>query len=515
MQKPLLIVAILTAGLWFATPASASVRCVQEALNALGYSLGTVDGIIGPRTRDMARNWASDYGQRLPAFSSATSEQWCSALEPFWKGAGHISLTPETLDAATPSADSPACVTAPDNRYARRISAMVDGDELALTISARFGGAVESLTWRGKEFLNIYDHGRQISYAWQMDGWGECLNPTEPGAAADLFNQTSTSELISVCSSAPNHVTTIVHPAYWLAPGEAGFCDRGATSAVNEELVSDQTFEKSVTIGYGGIDNVIAFDATITLPRDYYGLQLEIPTAYLTGEFSARYRFNPRSGELTEPDSDPRVEPWSFNHASLTPPILATEDGQFAMGAYTNEPIATYELLFYDVPNPYDRTNKLNMVLQERPAPAGDYHYLTFLIVGTLDEVQSAMRELYDLHKTDSAPPAGYVDTANCDEISGWAWDPKTPNEPVTIEIYEMTETGRGELLYSGTADRFRSDLPPVLGDNGEHGYRFWTYQVLPDGARRTIRVEAVNSVDGLPNQALSPSQVTLACPNL
>ena len=44
---------------------------------------------------------------------------------------------------------------------------------------------LNSLTWRGKEFVNDYDHGREISYAWAFDGYGECFNPTEPGAARD------------------------------------------------------------------------------------------------------------------------------------------------------------------------------------------------------------------------------------------------------------------------------------------------------------------------------------------
>ena len=410
---------------------------------------------------------------------------------------------------------SQTCDELPANDYKQEIRGVVDGDELVLTVSARFGGAVESVTWRGKEFINIYDHGRQISYAWGMDGYGECLNPTEPGSANDLFKYSSTSELLSVCKSGESSLTTTTQPAFWLAPGQGGFCDRGVQTAINDTLLSDQILEKTIQIGYGGIENVIAFNATITLPADYSSNQLEIPTGYLTYEFNDYWVYDPLSGELIEPESQELVEPWSFLHTTKLPPILSTPDGAYAMGAYTAEPIAYYTILFYDVPNPADRTNKWNMVLREEPAPAGQYSYQSFAVVGTLAEVQAAMSELYRLHPTDFQPPEGYVDAMSCREIAGWAWDPKAPNQPVEVEFYALGEDGTKTLLASTTADLPREDLPPVLGDNGEHGYFMDPADVLPDGKQYTIRVEAVNTVAGLDNRALLPSMHVIACPEL
>ena len=337
---------------------------------------------------------------------------------------------------------------------------MIDGDELVLSISGRFAGAVDSVTWRGKEFINIFDHGRQISYAWQMDGHGECLNPTEPGSASDLFNLTSTSELLEVCRPAPNILTTKIHPAYWLAPGERGFCDGDTPEAVNDTLVSDQTFFKTIEIVYEGIQNVIAFTAEIMIPKSYKTLQLEVPTGYLTYEFTNYWRFDPAIGELEKPESQPLVEPWSFVHASTLPPILATEDGAYAMGAYTAEKVSGYEILMYDVPNPDDRTNKWNIVLRENPAPAGIYTYQSFIIIGTLEQVTEGMQQLFKLHPTDSKPPEGYVDNASCEVIGGWAWDPKTPNEPVEIEIRLVNADGTESSLAQFVANQFRDDLP-------------------------------------------------------
>jgi len=406
-----------------------------------------------------------------------------------------------------------SCDAEPEDGYTQQISGLVDGDELVVTVSARFAGAVESLTWRGKEFINIFDHGRQISYAWQMDGHGECLNPTEPGSASDLFSLSSTSELLEVCRVDENILTTKTKPAFWLAPGETGFCDAGAKTAVNDTLVSNQIMDKTIEIGYGGIENVIAFTIDIDIPESYNALQLEIPTGYLTYEFTNYWIYNPQSGEIQKPESQELVEPWSFTYGTNIPPILATEDGAYAMGVYSPENITAYEILMYDVPNPDDRTNKWGIVLHEEPAPAGVYAYQSFAIVGTLEQVTEAMTKLFELKPTDFSPPEGYVDLATCDVIEGWAWDPKTPNRPIELEFRVVNEDGSETTLASSTADRSRDDLITVLGDNGKHGYSVLTSDILQNGNRQTIRVYGLNSDPNLPARALFPSEHVLECP--
>jgi hypothetical protein len=413
----------------------------------------------------------------------------------------------------SPQADDQTCEqNLPDN-YKQQISGTIDGDEMVLTVSARFGGAVESITWRGKEFINIFDHGRQISYAWQMNGHGECLNPTEPGSASDLFSPSSTSELVEVCRPEGNLLTTKVHPAFWLAPGEQGYCDGGTTEAVNDTLVSDQTMDKTIEIGYGGIENVIAFTAEITTLEDYRTLFLEAPTGYMTYEFTNYWRINPATGEMEKPESQPLVEPWSFVNEDTLPPILATEDGAYAMGAYSPEDVLIYEILKYDVPNSADRTNKWNIIIHEVPAPAGTYTYQSFVIVGTLEQVAAAMQQLYLLHPTDFTPPEGYVDAADCDVIDGWAWDPKTPDEPIEVEVRLVNEDGSETPVLRATASNFRPDLVTALGDNGEHGYRIDTADILHTGEQQTFRVYALNSNADLPARALTPQEMTLECP--
>ena len=407
------------------------------------------------------------------------------------------------------------CEEVTNSDYVQKISGNVDGDKLELVISARFGGSVESLKWRGKEFINTWDHGRQISYAWGMDGYGECLNPTEPGSAADGQSLFSTSRLLTVCRPTENLLTTTAQPAYWLAPGQSGFCAGGVKTAVNDNHISEHILEKTIEIGYGGIDNVIAFTAEITLPEGYNSNQVEIPTGYLTHEFNSFWLFDPQSGELFQPTSQSINEPWSYVHITNLPPILATNDGAYAMGAYTSESIEYYGIFATDVSNPADRTNKWNIVIREEPAFAGAYTYQSFAIVGSLEQVEAAMTQLYKTHPVDFNPPTGFLDVANCVEIAGWAWDPKVPNQPIKIEVYSLGEGGKVTLLSRQLANKPRQDLPAVLGDNGEHGYRIETADILQGFDPVTISISAVNSADGLPNQSLKGSGKTIECPGL
>lgn len=477
--------------------------CVQDILAIHGYDPGPIDGVLGPQTRQIAASFADDWRLDLPTLSSATAAQWCTALRAAQRGAD------QPLDPAlTDGPDALGCVDAPADGYARVITGMVDGDPLELRVSARFGGAVDGLTWRGRQFLNIYDHGRQISYAWHLDGHGECLNPTEPGSAQDAFLQSSTSRVLQICGEAPNRLTTRINPAFWTAPGERAFCDNGTVEAVNTTLVSDNLFEKVIQIGYQGLENVIVFDATITLERDYQSLRTEMPTAYLAHDFTARYSFDPRDGTLiARPDTMEISPPFAFVHASNLPAVLATEDGEFALGAYTAIPGATYELLHYDVPNPYDATNKWNIIVGHVPAPAGPYSYRAFAVIGTLEQVRATMVDLAALHPVDVTPGWGFVDYYGCDAVAGWAWDPDAPDVPMMVDF---RDAATGDIVVSVLADAYRADLPAALGDGGRHAFQI-AAEDLPQGPI-TLVAEVRAHVPGLPGIALTPNVFSLNC---
>jgi hypothetical protein len=134
-----------------------------------------------------------------------------------------------------PAPQAQACDENPPPGYTKTIRGLVDGDELTLTVSSRFGGAVESVLWRGKEFINTWDHGREISYAWGMDDYGECLNPTEPGQPAiTRTGVTSRLQRVATKGTPDDH-----HPARLLVvPGV-----RVLRGQKQRSQVTDQLFE--------------------------------------------------------------------------------------------------------------------------------------------------------------------------------------------------------------------------------------------------------------------------------
>ena len=45
------------------------------------------------------------------------------------------------------------------------IRAPAHGSEIVITTTPRLAGAIHSLTWNGKEFIDSFDHGRQMQSA--------------------------------------------------------------------------------------------------------------------------------------------------------------------------------------------------------------------------------------------------------------------------------------------------------------------------------------------------------------
>jgi hypothetical protein len=55
------------------------------------------------------------------------------------------------------------------------IRASANGSEIVITTTSRVAGAIDSLTWDGREFIDSHDHGRQMQSASNLDlggGWG-------------------------------------------------------------------------------------------------------------------------------------------------------------------------------------------------------------------------------------------------------------------------------------------------------------------------------------------------------
>src|SRR5262249_1757144 len=95
--------------------------------------------------------------------------------------------------------------------------------EIVITTTERLAGAIHSLTWGGKEFIDSLDHGRQLQSASSFDCgrsgefWAECFNPTEAGSRDDSAGEKSTSKLLRL-RAAGRELQTTTQMAFWLAP---------------------------------------------------------------------------------------------------------------------------------------------------------------------------------------------------------------------------------------------------------------------------------------------------------
>jgi hypothetical protein len=265
------------------------------------------------------------------------------------------------VKAATPNADL-------------EISGQVHGATLTIRTSARTAGAIDSITWRGKQFINAFDHGRELQSASSFDGYGECLNPTEAGSEKDGVGKATSSRLV-VSQAHGNTLETAIEMAYWLAPGALYPRPCGSHQdfrrARNETVRSSDTLIKRVTIGSDSID----YDITFVTTEDHQSATFEALTGYMPPGFSEFLAYDPASRALVPLTDGPGEQP--------LPVILATPDHKFAMGVIS--PHAGYgRFRFPD-------TVKWNAVYRESPVPKGRYHYRCSVFIGTLNDVRDAM----------------------------------------------------------------------------------------------------------------------------
>jgi hypothetical protein len=266
---------------------------------------------------------------------------------------------------------------------------------IVIKITPRLAGAIHSLTWNGKEFIDSSDHGRQLQSAANFDAGSkftpETFNPTEAGSRADGAGETSTSQLVGV-STGRNQLNTTTRMAFWLKPGAKS----NGNLAKNKTTLSRHTLRKRVQIGMPGLPHAIQYDATFSVPRDevHHYAQFEALTGYMPAEFSKFWKYNPKTGEL-EPLSDgPGEQAW--------PVVLATPNGSHAMGIYSpQQPSSGYENAGYGRWRFADaKVVKWNCVFrikdEDKPIPTGRHSFWCTVVVGDLAIVTSTLKTLHE-----------------------------------------------------------------------------------------------------------------------
>jgi hypothetical protein len=273
-----------------------------------------------------------------------------------------------------------------------------NGDtDIIIRTTSRTAGAIDSLKWNDKEFIDSFDHGRQLQSACSFDCgqpgpfFAETYNPTEAGSRRDGRGDQASSRVLYQFSHQDNLETT-TQMAFWVPPGEK----TEGHAARNTTLLSNHLLRKRVRIGYRDLPHVIQHDVTFVVPDGeppHRFAQFEALTGYMPAEFERFSKFNPANGEL-EPLSDgPGEQPW--------PVVLATESGSHAMGIFTPQP----PLDGFD-PIGYGRWRfaaekivKWNCVFRLRKPTGispGDYSFRCFVLVGDVATVTNSLRTLHE-----------------------------------------------------------------------------------------------------------------------
>jgi hypothetical protein len=266
--------------------------------------------------------------------------------------------------------------------------------DITITTTKRLAGAIHSLTWGGKEFIDSLDHGRQLQSACSFDAglpgpfWAECYNPTEAGSRRDGAGPRSTSQLLYL-KATPDELLTVNRPAFWLTPEEKS----SGKPALNRTVLSDHLISKQVKIGVKNLAHAIDYRVTFTIPpgERHTLAQFEALTGYMPKEFSKFYTFNPKTGQLEALSDGPGEQD--------KPVVLSTPDGTYAMGIWSPEPLSRgfensrYGRFRFGM----EQVVKWNCVFRVKNpegVKAGNYSYQMYVAVGSLKNVQDTMNGL-------------------------------------------------------------------------------------------------------------------------
>ena len=271
----------------------------------------------------------------------------------------------------------------------------VSNETISVGVSKRNAGAVSSIVYDAHEFVNDYDHGRQMQIAWFVNGLDGEYNPTEAGSRDDYKKSTSTSRLVSVRVK-DKTIATESHPAYWWGPGKG----------VNVKAVTQDTLKKTITLGYGGDPHVIVFDAAVTISPELTGppvnkIRISVPAFYSSKALTEHYQFDRRDGTMVKLPYPVQakviggqIEIMKLNPERQRIPILSSPDGRYAVGAYTPQAENFWNYGSYFIPDPASACSKVSVRFEHAAKADSTYSYRTFVIIGNLETVKKSAMKL-------------------------------------------------------------------------------------------------------------------------
>ena len=114
---------------------------------------------------------------------------------------------------------------------------------------------------------------------------------------------------------------------------------------------------------------------------------------------------------------------------------------------------------------------------------------------------------------TVTTPPKGFFDTASCDLLRAWAYDPDASSTPVQVKLYRDGPADQGGV-YVGTytANVIRPDVNSVAKIDGNHGVEVVPPTSLKDGATHPLYFYAVDLQGKTSDTLLEWSPRSITC---
>lgn len=272
-------------------------------------------------------------------------------------------------------------------------NAVVGNRVLTITTSSQFAGAVDGVYFNGCNFVNNYDHGRQIQTASWDRGMGEANNPNEAGWHKD--RDVTSSRLLSLDADSSS-IATVVHPAYYLRNGETSpFSPKEITfpPPAGATFSKDPYFSKKIQVNVNGDPQVFSILTQMHIMTPLTSTIFQPSFVALNREFSAFYELG----------DDFVYKPITYNKrptARTRPVILSTVDGRYAMGVYSPSLDGTktvYSGSYYDWGNPLNPSNdtaNLSVAYCYPSTVQGGITQIVYFVVGKLDDVRPKLQAL-------------------------------------------------------------------------------------------------------------------------
>src|ERR1700674_85520 len=287
------------------------------------------------------------------------------------------------------------------------ITGVVLGQPLTIKTSSQFGGAISSISWAGKEFVNNWDQRCQISTNAAFFNRNECYNPYETGSKEDGQKPTSSARVLSL-TAAGNTLDSTTQMCWYLTTRDPrpGFGDVCGTRAdflpcpPYTGALSDYRVRNTVSIGVAGISNVIQYSTVLSVPEQVRKTVVQM-TAVLPWEFSSVWTYDLVSKDYR------KIRSLVGEEDSVK--VLATADGAYAMGYYTPELLQTYgngsgggyrwglvppDPIHYPDPD-FAAAGFGGQFRFDSFVGPGDISNRSYLVIGNMDQVKSALNNLH------------------------------------------------------------------------------------------------------------------------